>query len=231
MRHLARGTCCFLLVLWVALCGCTSVVAGHPKAAPRGAASGGPIQPSQLDDLLTPSSSFSVVPGAPLFEDDMQAAMFIGADPPQCHGVVAFGRYSLFPTNYTGREARTQNDRAANQHQLLEVSATYPSNFDAAGFLDSIRKTVSGCQHSVSAWGDDGIKRTVGPAPLVANSPEVAQWATNLTGQQWICDFAVISKANVVSEIVTCSPDRSVDIQGLITKRLDKINKLLNSTT
>jgi hypothetical protein len=65
---------------------------------------------------------------------------------------------------------------------------------------------------------------------LVATSPEVAQWATNLAGQQWICEFAVIAKANVVSEIVTCTPDRSVDIQALVTKRLEKINQLLNST-
>ena len=219
-----------LLVLCVALSGCTSVVAGSPKVATGGAASSGPIHPSQLDDLLTPPSSLSVVPGTPLFEDDMQAALFIGADPAQCHGVVAFGRYPLFPTNYTGREARTQDDRATNQHQLMEVSATYPTNFDAAGFLESIRKTVSGCQRTVTAWGDDGIKRTVDPAPLVVSSPEVAQWATNLAGQQWICEFAVIAKANVVSEIVTCSPDRSVDIQDLVTKRVEKINQLLNST-
>jgi hypothetical protein len=33
----------------------------------------------------------------------------------------------------------------------------------------------------------------------------------------------------VISEIVTCSPDRSVDIGALITKRLKKINELLNS--
>ena len=35
--------------------------------------------------------------------------------------------------------------------------------------------------------------------------------------------------ANVISEIVTCSPDRSVDIGALIIKRLKKINELLNS--
>jgi hypothetical protein len=61
-------------------------------------------------------------------------------------------------------------------------------------------------------------------------SPEVAQWTTNLAGQQWICDFAVIAKANVVSQIVTCSRDRSIDIQALVTKRLKKIEELLNST-
>jgi hypothetical protein len=180
-------------------------------------------------DLLTPSGSFSAVAGSPLTEDDMQSALFIGADPADCHGVVAFGRYPLFPTNYTGREARTQQDHRTDQHQLLEVSATYPAGFDAAAFLDSVRKTVSGCQRPVSAWGDDKRRMTVNPAPLVQSPPEVAQWMTNLAGQQWICEFAVLAKANVVSEIVTCSPDRSVDIGALVTKRLKKINELLNS--
>ncbi|QNI09500.1 sensor domain-containing protein [Mycobacterium kubicae] len=229
---LARVACCALLISGVtALSGCSTVVAGTPKAAPRGPASGGPIYPSQLEDLLTPSGSFSAVPNNPLGEEDMQSALFIGADPAQCHGAVAFGRFPLFPANYTGREARTQQDHDRNQHQLLEVSATYPSDFNAAGFLDSVRSTVSGCQRPVSAWGDSGRGMTVNPAPLVPSQPEVAQWMTNLGGQQWACDFAVISKANVVSQIVTCSPDRSVDIEGLVAKRLKKINDLLNSTS
>lgn len=213
----------------VALCGCTSVVDGNPKAATGGAGSSGPIRPSQLEDLLTPSGALSVVANSPLTEDDMQAALFIGADPAECHGVVAFGRYPLFPTNYTGREARTQQDHRIDQHQLLEVSATYPASFDAAGFLDSIRKTVPGCQRPVTAWGDDGRKMTVNPAPLAESPPEAVRWSTNLAGQKWICEFAVLAKANVVSEIVTCSPDRSVDIAALVVKRLKKINELLNS--
>lgn len=64
----------------------------------------------------------------------MQSALFIGADPAQCQGVVGFGRYPLFPTNYTGREARTQQDYRTDQHQLLEVSATYPAALDAPHF-------------------------------------------------------------------------------------------------
>lgn len=218
-----------LVACCVALSGCTSVVDGSARAAGRGPASGGPIQPSQLEDLLTPSGSFSVVPSNPLTEDDMQSALFIGADPAQCHGVVGFGRYPLFPTNYTGREARTQQDYRTDQHQLLEVSATYPAALDAPAFLDSVRKTVSGCQRPVSAWGDDARRMTVNPAPLTQSPPEAAQWTTNLAGQQWICDFAVLAKANVISEIVTCSPDRSVDVGALVTKRLKKINELLNS--
>jgi len=220
---------CLLLFCCVALSGCTSVVDGRPQAAPRGPTSGGPIQPSQLEDLLTPSGSFSAVAGSALIEDDMQSALFIGADPADCHGVVAFGRYPLFPTNYTGREARTQQDHRTDQHQLLEVSATYPANFDAAAFLDSVRSSVSRCGHPVTAWGDDGHQMKVNPAPLTQSPPEVAQWMTNLAGQQWVCEFAVLAKANVVAEIVTCSPDRSVDIAALVTKRLKKINELLNS--
>jgi PknH-like extracellular domain len=225
-----RTTYWLVLVFCVALAGCSSVVVGTPKAATGGAADSGPIHPSQLVDLLTPSSSLSVVAGSPLFEQDMQSALFAGADPTECQGVVGFGYFPLFPRNYTGREARTQADSVTNKHQLLEVSATYPSKFDAAGFLDSVRKAVSGCQHPVTAWGDDQRKMTVDPKPLVPGSPELAQWTTNLAGQQWICDFAIIAKANVVSQIVTCSPDRSIDIQALVTKRLKKIEELLHST-
>jgi hypothetical protein len=112
----------------------------------------------------------------------------------------------------------------------LEVSATYPSDFNAARFLDSVRKTVSGCQHPVTAWDDNERRMTVDPTPLIPGSPDVARWATNLSGHQWICDFAVIAKANVVSQIVTCSPDRTIDIQPLVTKRLKEIQELLNST-
>lgn len=229
-RALSQVVCGSVLVLCVALAGCTSVVAGTPKAAKRGGASNGPIFPSQLVDLLTPSTALSVVSGSPLFEQDMQNALFMAADPAQCHGVAGYGGHALFPNNYTGREARTQADSLKNQHQLLEVSATYPSGFDAARFLDSIRRTVSGCQHPITAWGDDQRKATVDPSPLVPSSPQVVQWSTKLEGQQWICDFAVIAMANVVSQIVTCSTDHSVDIQTLIAKRIKKIEELINST-
>jgi hypothetical protein len=231
-RHtLSRAVCAFALVLCAALAGCTSVVTGTPKAAQHGGGrSNGPIFPSQLVDLLTPSMSYSAVSGNPLFEQDMQNALFMAADPAQCHGVAGYGGHVLFPKNYTGREARTQADSLKNQHQLLEVSASYPSGFDAAGFLDSVRKTVSGCQHPITAWSDDQRKSTVDPSPLVSGSPEVAQWATKLEGEQWFCDFALIAKANVVSQIVTCSTDHSIDIQALIAKRIKKIEELINST-
>jgi hypothetical protein len=227
---LSRVVCWFSLVLCFALTSCTSVVAGTPKASTRGGASNGPIFPSQLVDLLTPSESLSVVTGSPLFEQDMQSALFSGADPAECQGVAGYGGYALFPKNYTGREARTQSDALKNQHQLLEVSASYPTGFNAAGFLDSVRRTVSNCQHPITSWGNDQRKVTVVPAPLQPTSAEVAQWSTKLQGEQWICDFAVIAMANVVSQIVTCSPDHSVDIQALVAKRIKKIEELINAT-
>lgn len=227
----AHAATTLALLCCVVLAGCTSVVGGTARTASQHQASSGPIYPSQLEDLLTPSEAVSVVQNIPLLESDMQSAMYVSADPAECHGVVAFGRYPLFPTDYTGREARTQQDHLPDQHQLLEVSATYPAGFDATGFLESVRKTVSRCQRPVTASGDDGHKMTVIPAPLVASPPEVARWMTNLVGQKWICELAVIAKANVVAEIVTCSPDRSVDIEALITKRLRKVNELLKSTS
>ena len=45
------------------------------------------------------------------------------------------------------------------------------------------------------------------------------------------CDFSVIAKTNVVSQLVTCSPDRSIDNEALVTKRLAKIDELLHSTS
>lgn len=221
--------CWFVLASCVLLTGCSTVVDGTAKAAQRGASNSGPIYPSQLVELLTPSKSLSVESGNPLSEQDMESALFVGADPAECQGVAGYGRFPLFPKNYTGRDARTQADSLKSQHQLLEVAASYPSGFDAAGFLNSVRKTVSGCQHPITAWGDNEHRMTVNPTALVPSSPEVAQWSTNLVGQHWVCDFAVIAKANVVAQIVTCSADHSVDIQTLITKRLEKINQLINS--
>lgn len=219
-----------VLVLCLVLVGCSPVVAGSPERQQRSTGLGGPILPAQLDQLLTPSSSLSVVLDVPLIEYDLQSALFIEADPAECHGVVGFGHFPLFPTNYTGREARTQMDNSQDQHQLLEVSATYPSDFDASGFLESIRKTVTACQHPVTAWGDDQKKVTVIPAALIPESSGIAHWSTNLAGDRWICDFSVIALANVVSEIVTCSPDRSINSQAIATNRLKKIEELLNST-
>jgi hypothetical protein len=219
-----------MLLACVVLAGCTVVVDGTPGAAPRGLASSGVIRPAQLPDLLTPSAAFSVTPDGPLTEQDMQSALFKGADPAQCQGVVGFGHYPLFPSDYTGREARTQDDSVTNTHQLLEVSATYPDDFNASAFLDSVRNAVSGCQFPVAAWGDDEKKVTVTPDPLVAGSADVAQWTTNLVGDNWVCDFAVIAKANVISQIVTCSVDHSIDNQALVAKRIKKIDELLNST-
>lgn len=225
----SRGVCCFALVLSVALAGCTKVVDGTLKAGKHGP-SNGPIFPSQLVDLLVPSETLSVVAGNPLFEQDMQSALFTGADPAECQGVAGYGGHALFPKNYTGREARTQADSLKNQHQLLEVSASYPRGFDAAAFLDSVRKTVSGCQHPITSWGDDQRKVTVQATPLAPGAPEVAQWSTKLGNEQWFCDFAVIAKANVVSQIVACSTDHSIDIKDLVAKRLKKIDELINST-
>jgi hypothetical protein len=217
-------------VLCIALAGCSRIVGGAAEPATGGTATAGLIQPAQLADLLSPSASLAVVPGSPLVEHDLQAILFTGADPAGCHGIVGYGHYPLFPSNYTGREARTQRDDATNQHQLLEVAATYPSDFNASRFLDSVRTTVSGCQRTVTAWADDESKTTVTPAPLIPGSPDVAHWTTNLTGQQWICDFAVIVKANVIAQIETCSLDRSIDIEPLVAKRLKMIQDLLSST-
>ncbi|HTQ16161.1 MAG TPA: sensor domain-containing protein [Mycobacterium sp.] len=229
-RAVTQVVCLLVLACCLVLAGCSNVVAGTPKAGKRGGGSNGPIFPSQLVELLTPSEELSAVPGSPLFEQDMQNALFTSADPAECHGVAGYGGHHLFPNDYTGREARTQADALKNQHQLLEVSATYPSGFNAAAFLDSIRKLVSGCQHPITAWSDDQRKSTVDPTPLQAGSPEVVQWSTKLEGEQWFCDFAMIAKANVVAQIVTCSPDHSVDIKTLIAKRLKKIEELINST-
>ncbi|MGA8545836.1 MAG: sensor domain-containing protein [Mycobacterium sp.] len=220
-----------LLVPCVALTGCSRVVSGDARSAPRAGGASGPIQPSQLDQLLTPSSSLSVLPGTPLAETDMQSSLFIGADPADCHGVVAFGRYPLFPTNYTGREARTQTDGGrANEHQLLEASASYPSDFSASAFLDSVRKKVDACQRPVQVWGDDQKRFTVNPAPLISDSPNIAHWSTSLAGDQWICEYSVIALANVISEVATCSANRSIDNGAVAAGRLKKIQELLNST-
>jgi hypothetical protein len=227
----------FAAALCIALAACSTTVDGIPKASAPGTPSPprttavGPILPAQLPDLLTPSSSLSVTQGSPLFERDMQASLFAGADPAHCLGATAYGTYPLFPHDYTGREARTQEDTVQNQHQLLEVSATYPSNFDAADFLASARKTVSDCQIPVTAWGDDNKKLTVAPGPLLPTVPDVVHWTTKIVGDQWICDFSVIAKTNVVSQVVTCSPDRSIDNEALVTKRLAKIDELLHSTS
>lgn len=218
-----------LLVPCLVLIGCSRIVSGDARSAPRAGSS--PIQPSQLDQLLTASSALSVVPGTPMVEQDMESSLFIGADPAKCHGVVAFGRYPLFPTNYTGREARTQTDgRDPDEHQLLEASASYPSDFSASGFLDSVRKKVTSCQRPVEVWGDDQKRFIVDPAPLKPESSNMAQWSTKLSGEQWICEFSVIALANVISEVVTCSTNRSVDNRAIAAGRLKKIEELLNST-
>jgi hypothetical protein len=220
-----------LLAACLLLISCARVVSGAAQSAHHAGGTSGPIQPSQLDDLLTPSSTLSVLPGTPLVENDMESALFIGANPAECHGVVGFGRFPLFPTNYTGREARTQSDNGGkNEHQLLEASASYPSHFSASEFLDSVRKKVTSCQHPVEVWGDDQKRYTVNPAPLFPESSDIAHWSTSLAGDQWLCDFSVIALANVISEIVTCSADRSIDNRALAAGRLKKIEALLNST-
>jgi PknH-like extracellular domain len=220
-----------LLVLCCVLVGCGRVVSGDARNAPRPGRTSGPIQPSQLDQLLTPSSSLSILPGKPLAETDMQSSLFIGADPADCHGVVAFGRYPLFPTSYTGREARTQTDGGeANEHQLLEASASYPGDFSASEFLSSVRQKVDACQRPIEVWGDDQKRFTVNPAPLVSDSPDIAHWSTSLAGDQWICEFSVVALANVISEVVTCSTNRSIDNRAIAAGRLKKIEELLNST-
>lgn len=224
-----RGCLLVATVGLVALTGCRTTVAGAPNAAPSSAGPAGAILPAQLSDLLTPSAALSVTPGFPLIEWDMHSALFVGADPANCLGATAYGTHPLFPPDYTGREARTQQDSVRDQHQLLEVSATYPWDFDAAAFLNSVRKQVADCQRTVTAWGADGKKLTVAAGPLLPTVPAVAHWTTRLVGDQWLCDFAVIAKANVVAQIVTCSSDRSIDNQNLVAQRLAKIDELLNS--
>lgn len=214
----------------LAVTGCARGVDGEATADRRSVSGqAGPIQPAQLDQLLIPSLSMTITPGKPLFETDMQSILWVGADPAECQGVVGYGRHPLFPTNYTGREARTQTDNQSNQHQLLEVSATYPADFQAAKFLDSVRKAVAACQFPVAAWGDDEKRHTVTPGPVTRGSPDMVRWSTNLSGYQWICEFTMIAKANVISQVVTCSADRSINNQALSDARLAKIDELLNA--
>ena len=73
-----------LLVLCLALAGCSRAVGGAPAPTALDAAAGELIQPAQPADLLTPSASLAVVPGRPLFEEDLRANLFIGADPATC---------------------------------------------------------------------------------------------------------------------------------------------------
>lgn len=193
------------------------------------AAPSGPVLAAQLDQLLAPSLSLSVIAGSPLFEYDMQDAMWVGADPAECRGATSYGQYPLFPTDYTGREARTQVDNAHNQHQLLEVSATYPSDFDAGQFLDGVRKAVQSCQRPVTVWGDDQVRYSVTPGPLLPGSEDMVRWTTSKADDRWVCEFATIAKANVISQVVTCSPDRSIDNRALADARLAKIESLLTS--
>ena len=47
--------------------------------------------------------------------------------------------------------------------------------------LGSVRKTVAGCQHTVTAWGDDEHKTTVYPTPLIPGSPDIAHETTYLS--------------------------------------------------
>ncbi|CPW22880.1 2-aminoethylphosphonate transport system permease protein phnV [Mycobacteroides abscessus] len=61
-----------VLGLLLAVTGCQQGIDGEPTAE-RGAGPSGPIQPAQLDQLLTPALSLSVTPGKPLFETDMQS--------------------------------------------------------------------------------------------------------------------------------------------------------------
>ncbi|MUM16259.1 sensor domain-containing protein [Mycobacteroides sp. CBMA 271] len=218
-----------VFALLLVVTGCQRGVDGEATAG-REPGVAGPIQPAQLDQLLTPAQSLTVTPGKPLFETDMQSILWVGADPAECQGVVGYGRYPLFPTDYTGREARTQTDNQyPNQHQLLEASATYPGDFQAAKFLESVRKRVAGCQLPVAAWGDDEKRHTVTPSPVTAGSPDMVHWSTNLGGDQWICEFTMIAKANVIAQVVTCSADRSLDNRALSEARLKKIDELLNA--
>ena len=74
---LSRAARWLVLVCCVALPGCTDVIGGAPRAATGGPAHAGPIFPSQLEDLLTPSGTLTVVPNSPLTEVDMAVT---GAD-------------------------------------------------------------------------------------------------------------------------------------------------------
>lgn len=219
------GAACVVLI---ACTGCTGTVEGTPVAARSDNGADGPILPGQLDDLLTPPKSYSVVPGFPLDEYDLKPALLIGAEPAECLGAVTYDGYPLFPANYNGNVARTQVDGSSVQHTLLEVSATYRSELDPS-FLDGVRKKVTGCNRSVVVWADDGVRTTLKVSGLQDSSPNVVRWYTEQTAQQWFCEFALIQKANVVSQIVGCSPDRSVGVAELADKRLKKIDELLNS--
>ncbi|HEY6858095.1 MAG TPA: sensor domain-containing protein, partial [Mycobacterium sp.] len=52
----------------------------------------------------------------------------------------------------------------------------------------------------------------------------------SLAGDEWICEFSVIALANVISEVVTCSTNQSIDNRAVTAGRLKKIEELLNST-
>lgn len=203
--------------------GCASH-GGHPNADPS--ATVGPILPQSLTDLLVPSGHLSAEPGDPLVEQDLRQALFVSADPSTCFGAVGFGGQKLFPDGDANRVVRTQADQ--DQHQLLEASAVYPSSFDAARLLETVRTTVNACQFPVTSTDGAGHVARVQPSPLTdPQSSHIVTWSTSLTDVQWLCDFAVVAEANAMSELVTCSYDHKPNVLALARQRLETIERLM----
>jgi hypothetical protein len=205
-----------VIVLGVALTGCTHVIDGPPPTSERPVA---PITAGQVVDLLSSHAQ------------NKDGNLFSKVDPKECEGI---SREVDPPLIFGHDPAATDGGHwvtdGSPEVYIEEMVGVFHADFDAKRALADAQQAIDACRgHSftVVTVEGDGYAFELAP-PVKSPSPDIVLWS--FKGSNWGCDSAFTAAHNAAVGISTCGAMGGSDVASLARDALERINKLANTT-
>lgn len=209
------------LVVCLVLTGCTRVI---DDARPRADVPVGPIPVTQVLDLVSPDGRTRT---------DSDADLFITVEPERCAGL---SREVEPPFIVDGRPAAQSGavwdvPEEVGGAGIVELVGVYPTTFDAAAAITTVRRTIDSCRGTVlSVRGTDGSSLDFEVLPPVeSGSADIVLWSMNASSG-WACDNAFTAAFNAAIEITTCNVANGFDVLAMAKSARERIEALANTT-
>ncbi|BBY26928.1 hypothetical protein GCM10023114_53180 [Mycolicibacterium sediminis] len=209
------------LVVCLVLAGCTRVI---DDARPRADVPVGPIPVTQVDDLVSPEGKTRT---------DSDGNLFVAVDPERCAGL---SREVEPPFIVAGRPAAQSGavwdaPEEVGGAGIVELLGVYPTTFDAAAAIATVRRTIDSCRGTVlSVRGTDGSHFDFDVLPPVdSGSADIVLWSVN-DPSGWACDNAFTAAYNAAIEITSCNVTNGFDVLAMAKAARERIEALANTT-
>lgn len=205
-----------VLLLALALSGCTRIIDAPPKATPPVA----PIAAGQVGDLLSPSVA------------KYDGNLFSTVEPEDCSGVAKEVDppfiFDFDPAATDGGHWMVAD--LGHEVYIEEMVGVYRADYDAKNALAQAKRTLQSCQDdpfTVTDMKGRSYDFTLLP-PVTSSSPNILLWS--FKANDWACDSTFVAAHNAAIEISTCGPVGGYPVATLATDALDRIERLANTT-